>query len=180
MLRYRGGNALTLQVIITSSRGDILYIMCISFVKLLRASHVKNISLRLYSLKFENIFFFSNFKLSLLNCSQLFNQCIKQIQGVVLTCQGLSDDQSVRSALVRILVVFIKRQWPNKWPSMLEELQNIGQHGVSNANVQNCITELYYCCGLQLVCCVEFFTRLEFHCRQLSRFTKVVQMLTLL
>ena len=42
----------------------------------------------------------------------------------LLICKGLPDDHSVRSALVRILVIFIKKEWPNKWLSMLEDTEH--------------------------------------------------------
>jgi len=46
------------------------------------------------------------------------------------SCQGPLDDASVRCALVRIVVAFIKRQWPADWPTVLEELKNTIQYGV--------------------------------------------------
>ena len=36
----------------------------------------------------------------------------------------------MRCALVRIVVLFIKRQWPADWPTLLEELKNSIQYGV--------------------------------------------------
>ncbi|XP_065919191.1 exportin-5-like [Dysidea avara] len=43
--------------------------------------------------------------------------------------EGPLDDASVRCALVRTVVVFIKKQWPADWPTLFEELKNAIQYG---------------------------------------------------
>jgi len=43
----------------------------------------------------------------------------------------LSEERHIKDAVTRIVVETIKREWPQQWPSMIDELDAIYKQGVS-------------------------------------------------